>query len=495
MTDICLILEGTFPYVAGGVSSWVSDLVSNLDDLTFSIIYLGAHRPGTKKMQYDIPSNVLDFQEYYIFDYLIKKEKGGMATKENFHLLAEFLKNSKQGDPSLFENLANIIGPEKSQTISSYDLIHSYNGWKMLMDVYQNEKKEPSFIDFFWSWRFIYLPFFTLLRIPLSPARVYHTVSTGYAGLLGSLCKIKYNRPLLLTEHGIYTRERKIEIAQADWIYSETAEEIKITEEKEFFKEWWLSLFSFFSRVTYEKADEIITLYEGNRQIQIEEGADFNKTSIIPNGIDFKTLSSMPREPFDGTFRIGFMGRIVPIKDIKTFIRACKMIYEEISNIEFYIMGPTDEDEEYYKECLQLAEEENLTDILRFTGKIKVKKYYPKIDIIVLTSISEAQPLVILEAHACGIPCVSTDVGCCRELFYGRTPDDRLLGQSGIITSIYSPKETAEAVIKILKNTLLYSNMSKVSKLRIEKYYQQDDVWANYDQLYNHYMEEIRWQA
>ena len=66
MTDVCLLLEGTYPYVAGGVSSWVHDLIRSLDDVTFSIIYLGAHRPGTKKMHYKLPHNVHDFQEYYL---------------------------------------------------------------------------------------------------------------------------------------------------------------------------------------------------------------------------------------------------------------------------------------------------------------------------------------------------------------------------------------------------------------------------------------------
>ena len=45
-----------------------------------------------------------------------------------------------------------------------------------------------------------------------------------------------------------------------------------------------------------------------------------------------------------------------------------------------------------------------------------VKQIYPRIDVLVLTSISEGLPLVILEAAAAGVPLVSTDVGACREL-------------------------------------------------------------------------------
>jgi len=493
MTDICLLLEGTFPYVAGGVSTWVYDLIKNLNDITFSIVYLGPHRPGAKKMHYDMPSNVIDFQEYYLFDYAFQTEEKKIRGRADYKIVAEFLKKMKQGNTDLFDDFITSIRNQENETISLYDLAHSYQGWKILQDVHTSEEREPSFIDYFWSWRFIYLPFFALLKTPLPPARVYHTVSTGYAGVLGALCQLEFNRPLILTEHGIYTRERKIEIAHADWIHSETAKQVKVSEEKDFFREWWISLFSFFSQLTYERADEIITLFEGNRQIQIREGASPSKTRIIPNGIDYSYLKSLDRVQNKEKYQIGFMGRVVPIKDVKTFIRACKMVYQERQDVEFFIMGPTDEEPDYYRECVQLTEQENLTNVVHFTGKVKVSDYYPKLDMIVLTSISEAQPIVLLEAMACGIPCVATDVGSCSELLYGRDSDDQHLGKSGLVTPLYSPQQTAQAILKILEDKRLFKQMGETGQRRIERYYQKDDVFAQYQNIYTHYMEEVRW--
>ena len=63
MNDVCLLLEGTFPYVAGGVSTWVYDLIRKMDDLSFSIVYLGANRNTLKRQKYPIPSNVAEFKE------------------------------------------------------------------------------------------------------------------------------------------------------------------------------------------------------------------------------------------------------------------------------------------------------------------------------------------------------------------------------------------------------------------------------------------------
>ncbi len=47
---------------------------------------------------------------------------------------------------------------------------------------------------------------------------MYHTISTGYAGFLGAMLKRRTGKPLLLSEHGIYTKERKIDLFQSEWI-------------------------------------------------------------------------------------------------------------------------------------------------------------------------------------------------------------------------------------------------------------------------------------
>ena len=200
------------------------------------------------------------------------------------------------------------------------------------------------------------------------------------------------------------------------------------------------------------------------------------------------------KERSSGVFRIGFIGRVVPIKDVKTFIRACSIIYSELKNTEFYIIGPTDEDEDYYRECEVLVEMESLQGVFKFTGKVDLRQYYPKLDVIVLTSISESQPIVILEAGAYGIPAVATDVGACSELLYGSSPDDKLLGQSGIITPVYNAQATAEAVIRILKDADLYSRMSEAGIKRVSTYYRMDNLIATYQMLYSRYIQESRWQ-
>ena len=84
-------------------------------------------------------------------------------------------------------------------------------------------KPETSFIDYFWTLRTMHVPLFKLASIArsLPRFRALHAVSTGYAGALGAHVYRRTQAPFILTEHGIYTKERKIDPAQAAWIKDE----------------------------------------------------------------------------------------------------------------------------------------------------------------------------------------------------------------------------------------------------------------------------------
>jgi glycosyltransferase involved in cell wall biosynthesis len=83
------------------------------------------------------------------------------------------------------------------------------------------------------------------------------------------------------------------------------------------------------------------------------------------------------KEP-DGFIDIGAIARIVPIKDIKTMIYAFSLLCDEMDNVRLHIMGSTDEDEEYYEECLQLIRDLELKNII-FTGRVDVHDYLKKL--------------------------------------------------------------------------------------------------------------------
>src|SRR3546814_1348247 len=99
---------------------------------------------------------------------------------------------------------------------------------------------EGSFLEFFWSWRSMMSSLFAVLLAEIPPARAYHTISTGYAGVLAARAHIETRRPALITEHGIYTNERRIEITMANWLHEVNAGSLAVQRKKRDLRDLWI---------------------------------------------------------------------------------------------------------------------------------------------------------------------------------------------------------------------------------------------------------------
>ena len=485
MTDVCLILEGTYPFVAGGVSTWIHQLISAMRDTRFSILYVSPFPNPRREYKYLLPDNVVDIQDLYLHQLSVgeslsdpRRRRDGVAK------LMELHEHMIAGRWDRFGSALPLLR-DHATALSTDDIFRSEESWAALSHFYERYAEDVSFLDFFWSWRSIYMPLLNTLRCPLPPARLYHTVSTGYAGLLACIARRTQDAGVLLTEHGVYTHERLLEISQATWIYTPQRERFRVQSELSFFKRLWLGFFDMMGRLTYHHADRVVTLFEGNRLKQIRAGAPEGKISIIPNGIDidhYRGITLKPRGA--GARTVAFIGRVVPIKDVKTFLHAAKLVLNQLPDAEFLVLGPTDEEPEYTQEVRSLARGLNLDKALRFVGKVDMREWYSKIDLVVLTSLSEAQPYVLLEANAIGIPVVATDVGACREMLEGRLPEDRRLGPSGLLTGVAHPEETAAAILRLLSDPALWNAMSESGRTRTMKHYDQSDLISRYLNLY-----------
>lgn len=482
MIDVCLLLEGTYPYVAGGVATWVHQLITAMKDIRFGIVFIGAHPDPTRRLKYEVPNHVLYLKEIYLHDYNLSHQRGRDPKEQDYLLLQQFYDDLGRDSFESFHNAMNLFRGEKA-CFDALSFFSSHEVWKMLTDFYRKNAGDISFLDYFWTWRATQLPLLQILKAEVPRARVYHAVSTGYAGLLGAIARDQYPSKFFLTEHGIYTHERMLEITQANWIYEREKNYYRAERELSFFKRWWITMFKVLSHAAYHFSDRIFTLYEGNKIREIAEGAGTDKITVIPNGLDLKAFDSIvvekKREP-----HIGLIGRVVSIKDVKTFIQAARQVLLRIPNARFMVIGPTDEEESYYEECRMLVEALGLSERLVFTGRVNVMNYYRFLDLVVLTSISEAQPYVILEANVVGIPVVATDVGACREMLEGTTLEDRALGPSGLITEVANTQATAEAICQVLADKPLYQRMGEAGRERVRRYYDQDDLLSRYLNIY-----------
>ncbi len=177
------------------------------------------------------------------------------------------------------------------------------------------------------------------------------------------------------------------------------------------------------------------------------------------------------------------MGRVVPIKDVVTFVKACDLAMRTVE-LDVRIIGPTDEDPGYVARCSALVERLGRQEQIRFVGPKPPSEIYGDLDLVALTSFSEGQPLVMLEAYAAEVPVLATDVGACREMIEGRTAEDRALGPSGIVCPVASPTHTAAALVSLARNPRLRRRMGLAGRRRVTAYYQRRTMLASYRALY-----------
>jgi polysaccharide biosynthesis protein PelF len=480
-----MVLEGTYPYVAGGVSTWTHDIIRGLPQYQFHVLCLMP--PGADRtMRYELPDNVCGVTAVTLQQLEPKaaRVKGQKQLLENLRTPLDSI--IAGGGIVALQEIMALLEPQREQ-LGQQVLLDSPEAWKLLVNMYQATYGDTSFLDYFWSWRALMGGLFSLLLAPLPKARMYHTVSTGYAGLYAARARVESKRPALVTEHGIYTNERRIEIATADWLFEIPLIGLGIDKPTLDLKNFWTGAFEGYSLACYQACNEIITLYEGNQTFQLADGASAEKLKIIPNGIDFPRFSKIIRSSEERRPTIALIGRVVPIKDVKTYIRAVSALRTMVPDVRALMMGPTEEDEEYYGDCVAMVENLGLQNNFEFTGRVLLDDWLGQVDVVVLTSISEAQPLVLLEAGASGIPSVTTDVGSCSDIIYGRADEHPTLGPAGAIVRLADADAAANAIAKLLIDKDWGASCGVAIRTRVEHYYQERDVMTAYGAVYETY--------
>ena len=463
---VCIVAEGCYPYVVGGVSGWIHSMVNAFPNVEFVILSLIVNREQSGKFAYTLPENVTAVYEAYLDDLdwgtRSKSISRTHLSRTQYRALRSLIMGHQVDWDTLFELF-------QTEDFSIDDMLMGEDFLKIVRETYDEQYPQTVFSDFLWTMRSIYRPLFLVLKTKVPEADIYHCVATGYAGILGSIAKSQYRCGLLISEHGIYTREREEELLKAGWVEG-------------IYKNIWIDQFKRMSKVAYERADFVTCLFRNARELQVGLGCDKEKIRVTPNGINVDRFANIPgKQPEDEDWiNVGAVLRVTRIKDVKTMLRAYAFAKEKVPKLKLWIMGPMDEDPEYAKECFDLVETQEIRDVI-FTGRVQVTDYLGRMDFTMLTSISEGQPLTILESFAAHVPVIATDVGNCRDLIYG--PVD-FFGTAGILTHIMNVQEIAQAMIDMAKNTSMRKEMGENGYKRAVTSFRVDQMQKTYEDLY-----------
>jgi glycosyltransferase involved in cell wall biosynthesis len=356
MTDVALIVEGSYPYVTGGVSAWTQQLIEGLPDVSFSVAHLG----GSGTSRYGRPRNLVE-----LLDLPVDHETG--------------------------EAMGDLPG-----------------------------------------------------------ARVYHALATGSAGSAAARVAAERGRRFIVSEHGLALVEARLGISACKPGYVASARLVDTQ-----------------ARAAYRDAFAITSVSRSNARFQLANGAE--RVRVVPNPAPASRAAD-ERDPASPL--VGFVGRVVPVKDVGTFLRACRIISDAMPSARFVVVGPLHQDEDYALQCRALAETLELA--VEFTGETDAGPWYPRLDALVLTSRSEAQPLVALEAMSAGVPVIASSVGGCPELLAG----------CGLLTPIADPNATAAAVLRVLRSPFLCARLAAAGRDRARRHHAPAAMLAAFAELY-----------
>ncbi|MFC6639789.1 GT4 family glycosyltransferase PelF [Sulfitobacter sediminilitoris] len=460
--------------------------------MTFAIVAITAD-DQPRETKYSLPDNVIDFRTLPLMPRP-RRLRMGRPKIEGAAYGDALTQLWSSGDPNAFDTLCDLAltpvgrelpaSPWHASQPDHADLVSSAVAWDAIKNCTRRLAPEASFSDAFWAWRTLVGGLISVLTAPVPEARIYHAISTGYAGLYAARAARQMNAQTVITEHGIYTNERRIDLVVADWLEDRVHKGFALEDTRREVRDLWKDMFDAFARVAYARADRITTLYSANQSFQRALGAKEDRMAVIPNGIMLEKFAGLERPSNKPRPVVGLIGRVVPIKDIEACIRTAAVIRDTVPDVEVLIIGPTDEDPIYFASCQRRVLELGLENTVRFTGKLNIFEILPSLDVMLLTSISEAQPLVLLEAGAAGIPCVATDVGSCREILEGATGETPSLGRGGLIAPPMDPAALGAAVIRLLSDEKLRTTCGANLRARVEQRYSSEISSGAYAAMY-----------
>jgi colanic acid/amylovoran biosynthesis glycosyltransferase len=200
----------------------------------------------------------------------------------------------------------------------------------------------------------------------------------------------------------------------------------------------------------------------GSSQIQRASAPeDWKKIAIVPLGVDLDQFALRPM-PSGDVFEIVLVGRIESQKAQHILIRAIRLLRERGHKVHLTLVGdgPTRPLIEQLIRELDVPREVELTGALNHD---KVLEYYARANAYVCSSYAEGLPVVLMEAMATGIPCVSTWITGIPELIR----DDL----DGLLVPPASPEHIADAVERLIVEPGLVERIGKAGRARIEGQY------------------------
>jgi glycosyltransferase involved in cell wall biosynthesis len=238
---------------------------------------------------------------------------------------------------------------------------------------------------------------------PTPAVDVLHVTAAGWSAIPALVHRALHGTPLVLTEHGVFVREAYLAAARED---ASPGARFAATR-----------LARGLARAAYAGADVVAPVTDANASWERGLGVEPERILPLYNGV---RPAAVPEAP-PGAASVVTVGRIDALKDFHTTLHVAAEALRHVPQARFRHYGPVAPDAEAYgRSCVALHERLALRDHFRFMGPTDdPRRAMRDADVVLMTSISEGLPMVLLEAMGQGRPVVATGVGGVPEVVRG----------------------------------------------------------------------------
>lgn len=475
---IGLVTEGGYPFGAGGVSVWCDQLVRGMPERRFALVTLtGA---AQRAPVYDLPDNVASVTALPLWTPLPRRRPPRGRHRDHFLDLYRLLLQSALAERAPAGAFGTALRGlyEFAQSHDLSAAVCTDDALRVLVDCWtatppgadavgEVAAATPTMGDA----ALVTLLLEHMLRpltLPPLPVDLVHAASNGLAGLVALCNGWATATPYVVSEHGVYLRERYLAYRETSYGWPVKWTLLRITRA--------------LTAAIYAEAQVVVPGNVYNRRWQVRGGADPDSIVTVYNGVDPGEFRPSGQEPVEPT--LVFVGRIDPLKDVETLVRAFALVHEDMPEARLRIFGvPAPQRRAYLDRCRDLAASLPLDGMLGFEGRAPTAlEAYAAGHVVVLTSISEGFPYTVIEAMSTGRATVSTDVGGVSEA----------VGDAGLVVPPRDPPAVAEACLSLLRDDARREELGAAARQRVLDMFTLERSMSAFRSVYESVWQESR---
>lgn len=456
---VLLVAEGSYPFHPGGVSLWCDQIIRGMPEHAFTVVALTVD--GTEPVVWPAPDNLTEVVDVPLWGDPPRRPRRARRTpppeaftEAHEHILRALAHPPRQ-DPAAARRAAASFVPalralhDHAQTGDLRVALTSDEALDRMTRIWREAGDEGAagagplgLHDAFTAADLMEHALRPLSHPPVD-ADVCHLAMNGPSVLVGLASSWAHGTPLVISEHGVYLRERYQDaLGRGDMAPSTLL---------------MLRFHRALAEAAYHSADLLAPHSRHNRRWQLYGGADPARIRTMYNGIDPADYPVAVGEPDVPT--VVFVGRVDPLKDLHTLIRAFALVRQEVPDARLRMFGPVSADHRaYHASCLALIEELGLTGAAVFEGRVpRQVDAYQAGHLTALTSVSEGFPYTVVESMSTARPQVCTKIGGVPEA----------VGDAGILVPPGDHRAVAEACVRLLRDAGLRRRLGDAARARV----------------------------